>query len=117
MYNLMASSSGFSDHTGQFINFAFGPTKGTESAFGQLSCFLVLRVSDQFHDPTFVRGKSSNLTDDGANKRGALGGSSLEVRRLVGKDPRSGFVARVESSGETCAGRCHSGGLCSCHCE
>lgn len=105
----MTGSSGFGNDTSQLVDLALCPTERTEPALGQFSGLLVLRVSDQFHHPTFVWGEASDLTDDGADKGGALRGSSLEVRWLVGQDARGGFVARVEASRESCSGRSHSG--------
>jgi len=93
---LMGTTS-FGDDVSELLELALRAEEGTESLLGQLPCPLVLAVPHQLHYSSLIRGKSSNLPDNGADKRGACRDVALAVAGLGGLWDGRGRVPVVKA--------------------
>jgi len=91
------------DDGGKLFELSLGAEKCTQPLLAQFSGFLILAVSEQFHNTTLIRSISSNLSDDGMDQ-GALGrADALSVAGLSSTGDGGGGVALVGSSREVSA--------------
>lgn len=94
-------SSGLSNNLVHLLNLSQGSLVGTQSLLGQLLGSLLTGVSDQLDQSSLVRSKTRHLRNDGSDKGGSLGKSTLSVRDLGGNGLLGDLVALVQTDSNT----------------
>lgn len=105
-------TTGLGDDTLELIDLLLGTAKGTESLLGELTGTLVLGVAEQFNDSALVGGKASNFLDDVTDESSALAQVALGAGHTGLDNTGSGFVAAVQTNGQTGSGGGFLGHLC-----
>lgn len=95
-------TTGLSNDVVNLLNLSLSSLESTKSLLSDLSSSLLTSVSDQLHKSSLVWGKTSNLSDDGTNKSGSLGSSTLSVRDLWDLLEGLDLSTLVETNSNTC---------------
>lgn len=75
-------TTGLSNDVVDLLNLTLSSREGTQSLLSDLSSSLLTSVSDQLHQSSLIWSQTSNLSDDGTDKGGSLGSSTLSVGDL-----------------------------------
>lgn len=95
---MTSSSSRSSNDLVHVFDLSLGSSHGTKLSLGKLSSSLLLRVSQQFNDSSFVRRVTGDFLDKGSNEFGSLRELTLLVGDLGGRFSLGDLVALVETN-------------------